>query len=100
MSSLAQKLLAELNSTCTTLHQEFEELFWLFKMGDHSVGKAMNEAEKARDLFRSDAKNLNRVKDALTTPSLADEERERLQIWENFFRLYQTPPELTPLRDR
>ncbi len=100
MSSKIQDLLQNLNSTYVNLHQKFEELFWLFKMGDHSVEEAMNEAEKARDLFRSDVENLDHVREALTISGLADSERERLEIWKNFFQLYQTPPELTPLRDK
>lgn len=100
MTSTIKDLLQNLNSTYLKLHQGFEELFWIFKMGDHSVEEAMNEAEKARDLFRSDAGNLNRVKKALTVSGLTDDERERLNIWQNFFQLYQTPPKLTPLRDK
>ncbi len=100
MSSKAKELLQNLNSLYVDLHQKFEELFWLFKMGDHSVEEAMNKAEKARDLFRSDAGNLNLVKEALSVPGLAVDEHKRLEIWQNFFQLYQTPPELTPLRDK
>ncbi len=100
MSSNPQGLLQNLNSTYTELHQKFEELFWTFKMGDHSVEEAMNEAEKARDLFRSDAGNLNLVKEVLTTSSLTIQERERLKVWQNFFQMYQTPPGLTSLRDK
>lgn len=69
-------------------------------MGDHSLEKEQNEAEKARDLFRSNAGNLRRVRETLALPDLADSERERLDIWEHFFELYQTPLELTPLRDK
>lgn len=69
-------------------------------MGDHSLEQVQNEAEKARDLFRSNAGNLRRVREALAMPGLTDDERERLDIWGHFFELYQTPPELTPLRDK
>jgi|SRR3989344_2299172 len=100
MSSQAQDLLQNLNLTYTELHKRFEELFWIFKMGDHSVEDEMNQAEKARDLFRSDVANLNRTKEAIATPSSTNEEREKLQIWQNFFKLYQTPSELTSLRDK
>src|SRR3989344_3937929 len=95
-----QELLKQLNSEYTSLHNKFEELFWVFKMGDHSVEEAMNEAEKARDLFRSDAKNLDWVRKSLVLNDLTKGERERLEIWNNFFQLYQTPSELTSLRDK
>lgn len=100
----SKDLLQNLNSTYLKLHQTFEELFWVFKMGDHSVEETMNQAEKDRDLFRSDARNLDRVKDALTIngpeEGVTGEDRKRLEVWQNFFRLYQTPSELTPLRDK
>ena len=69
-------------------------------MGDHGLEQEQSEAEKARDLFRSDAANLKRVREALTLPELTDTEQQRLQIWANFFELYQMPPELIPLRDK
>ena len=100
MSSKTRDLLQNLNSTYVNLHQKFEELFWLFKMGDHSVEEAMNETEKTRDLFRSDAGNLNCVKEALTVSGLANDEVKRLEVWKNFFQLYQTPIKLTSLRDK
>lgn len=100
MSSKAEKLLQNLNETYVGLHQKFEDLFWAFKMGDHSVEDEMNRAEKARDVFRSDILNLNRVREVLTAPNLTEDERERLKVWQNFFQLYQTPSELIPLRDK
>jgi hypothetical protein len=96
----AQNLLKQLNSEYTALHTKFEELFWLFKMGDHSLEKDQNEAEMSRDNFRSDNHNLERVKDVLAMDGLSDDERRRLSIWENFFNLYQTPPELKSLREK
>ena len=100
MNQTAQQLLTGLNTEYTRLHQKFEETWWLVRMGDHSLKKVQNEAEKARDLFRSNAGNLERVREALAMTDLTDSERGRLDIWEHFFELYQTPPELTPLRDR
>ena len=100
MFSETKKLLQNLNSTYTNLHNKFEDLFWIFKMGDHSVEDEMNKAEKEIDLFRSDALNLSRVTEALSASGLTDDEQNRLKIWQNFFQLYQTPPELTPLRDK
>ena len=99
MSSRAEQLLAELNSEYAKLHREFEEAFWIFQMGDHSIETGMNEAEKTRDLFRSDSGNLAKVQSVLAEPDLSAEHKSRLLVWENFFKLYQTPPELRLLRD-
>jgi Zn-dependent oligopeptidase len=99
MDQKATYLLDELNTTYADLHRAFEELFWLFKMGDHSVETAMNAAEMARDAFRTNPKNLSRIQVMRTDPNTSHEEKERLSIWENFFKLYQVPAELTPLRD-
>lgn len=100
MNQTVQQLLTWLNTEYTRLHQRFEETWWLVRMGDHGLEQAQNETEKARDLFRSDAGNLKRVREALALPGLTESERERLDIWEHFFELYQTPSKLTPLRDR
>ena len=69
-------------------------------MGGHELEKVQNEAEKARDRFRSDAGNLNRVREALALPDLTDRERDQLNIWKRFFELYQVPSEFLPLRDK
>src|SRR3989344_5361800 len=100
MNQTARQLLARLNAEYLALHKRFEGLWWQVRMGDHSLEQPQNEAEKARDLFRSDAGNLGLAREALAMTDLTDSERERLDIWEHFFELYQTPPELTPLRDR
>ena len=100
MNQTARQLLARLNAEYLALHKRFEGLWWQVRMGDHSLEQVQNEAEKARDLFRSDAGNLGLAREALAMTDLTDSERERLDIWEHFFQLYQTPPELTPLRDR
>lgn len=99
MNQKTTQLLDHLNSVYARLHEEFEELFWLFKMSDHSVEGVMNEAEKARDLFRADPINLSSVQAAITDSETTIEERKRLEIWESFFKLYQFPPELIPLRE-
>ncbi len=99
MNLRAASLLNNLNEAYTKLHEKFEQLFWLFNMGDHSVKDEKNAAEKARDLFRADPNNLDKVRAAIADAVTTSEERGRLKIWENFFKLYQVPPELTPLRD-
>jgi Glycosyl hydrolases family 2, sugar binding domain len=98
MNPSAEMLLNELNAEHLKLHRAFEEEFWLFKMGDHSVKDAMNDAEKARDAFQADAANLEHVRAVLKDPKTSPKEVERLRIWEDFFKLYQTPPELLPLK--
>lgn len=90
--------LNELNAGHLKLHRAFEEAFWLFKMGDHAVKGAMNDAERARDAFRADARNLERVRAAISDSATSPKEIERLRIWEDFFKLYQTPAELMPLK--
>lgn len=99
MDTKATQLLDELNKKYRELHRAFEEQFWLFKMGDHAAGTAMNAAEKIRDAFRADPENLRRIRAMLADSGVAPEEKGRLQIWEKFFNLYQIPAELDPLRD-
>lgn len=99
MNSKVTELLKQFNSEYKTLHQKFEEFFWIFKMGDHSVENQMNNAEKERDAFRSNPDNLKKVSDLLSSSDLNTEQAKKLRIWQDFFRLYQTPPELVPLRD-
>ncbi len=98
-NTAAQNLLDELNKAYATLHKNFEELFWIARMGDHSVEDALNTAEKAMRDFRASAENLSRVQIALTNPSVTAKEKERLEIWKKFFELYQVPAELITLRD-
>lgn len=100
MNLTAEQLLKRLNTEYTDLHRQFEEMFWLFKMGDHDKDQAMNDAEKARDAFRSDASNLTDVENLLKLSDLDNSQQERLTTWLNFFKLYQIPPELVPLRDK
>lgn len=96
----AQTLLENLNLNYRQLHEKFEELFWLFKMGDHGQEEAMNKAQSARDNFRSDRANLESVELLINDPGTNQEDRPRLQIWSGFFKLYQIPQDLMPLRDR
>src|SRR5439155_3310336 len=80
MNPSAEMLLNELNAAHLKLHRAFEEAFWLFKMGDHAVKDAMNDAEKARDAFRADARNLEHVRAAISASATSPKEIERLRI--------------------
>lgn len=96
----AKKLLDYLNRTYTELHRKYEELFWLVKMGDKALTNQMNAAQKEHDLFQSSPDNLKKIKTLLKNPELSPLEKEKLKIWENFFKLYQTPPELANLKSK
>src|SRR5437667_953403 len=100
MNPSAEMLLNELNAAHLKLHRAFEEAFWLFKMGDHAVKDAMNDAEKARDAFRADARNLEHVRAAISASATSPKELERLRVWEGFFKLYQTPAELMQVQGK
>src|SRR5207249_11957090 len=98
MNPSAEMLLNELNAAHLKLHRAFEEAFWLFNMGDHAVKDAMNDAEKARDAFRADARNLEHVRAAISASATSPKEIERLLCREDFFKLYQSSVELMPLK--
>ncbi len=98
--SKAQKVLQEFNQTYEELHQKFEEAFWDFQMGDHAKGEEMNLAEKDRNFFRSNPDNLVKIAALFADTETLPKDRERLKIWQNFFALYQTPPQLIPIKDK
>ncbi len=95
---MTKKLLTYLNKEYAGLHTAYEELFWLFYMGDHKKEKAMNKALKARDAFRASREYAEKVEIALN--SAKAKEKTKLEAWKLFFSKYQTPPELMPLKDK
>lgn len=99
MPSKAAELLDEFNANYPKLHKKFEDLFWEVRMGDHSRIDRLTEAEKERDAFRADTRNLEKITAILGEAGIAPDLMNRLKIWEDFFKLYQTPPGLAGLRE-
>ena len=94
----AKSLLDFLNDTHVKLHKEYEDLFWLSYMGDHSVDEKMNNAQQARDEFRSN-KNLKSEVD-LHIGKTKGKTKDRLKVWDHFFSLYQVSDEALQIRKR
>jgi hypothetical protein len=94
----AKQLLEYLNKTHSKLHTAYENAFWISHMGDHSVDVKMNKAMAVRDAFRSDSKLRTEVQSFIKKTK--GEQRGKLQIWDNFFSLYQMPVEAVSIRNK
>lgn len=94
----ATTFLTHLNTTYAKLQKTFEELFWVSRMGDHSVDARMDKAQSALDAFRSDEKLLNTTRSFVAHADT--QTRERLNTWIRFFECYQSPAELLKLKQR
>lgn len=92
----AKALLDYLNDTHVKLHRNYEELFWISYMGDHSVDVRMNEAQQARDAFRANSNLKTEVGSHLKNAKGKD--KQRLKVWDHFFSLYQVPEEALTIR--
>ncbi len=95
-----EALLKYLNDTYYKLHKTYEDAFWLYYMGDHSVEKKMNAAEKARDSFKEDPKLSMQVGEALAAKTTTKLQKEKLTLWKNFFDRNQVPAEVAPIKEK
>jgi Zn-dependent oligopeptidase len=94
----ASDFLSQLNRQYTKLHKDYEELFWISYMGDHSVDKRKDEALAKRDEFRSSKENYETTKSLLKNADA--KEKQRLKIWLDFFSHYQSSPETLLLKNK
>lgn len=92
------RLLDRLNRDYAKVHKNYERLFWIFNMGNHSVEKRFNKALKDLDSFRSDSSLLKKVELALKNAS--SEQNERLGYWKRFFQCYQSPKKFIPIKEK
>lgn len=90
----------KLNLRYSKLHESYERLFWTSYMGDHGMDERMNQAQIARDAFRSDARLRDTVRSLLAQKTTKGKARESLLEWERFFGLYQTPQSALAIRKK
>jgi Zn-dependent oligopeptidase len=98
MAQSAEALLKQFNTTYVKLHKNYEELFWISYMGDHSVDEKYTQALAARDFFKSDPKNLEMISQAMKTATAS--QKSRLAIWKLFFSKFQTPPSVLKIKEK
>ncbi|MBI3458743.1 hypothetical protein HY061_00565 [Candidatus Azambacteria bacterium] len=103
----SKQLLEKLNDQYVKVHKQYEHLYWLFYMGDQTVEKKFNQATKELDDFRSNQVLAGQVQEALMVVSLDSrlrgndrnkEIKKSLEVWKDFFKLYQAPQELNDLK--
>ncbi len=98
MQRTPKQLLVHLNTTYTKLHTAYEKLFWHSKMGDHSVNQQLDAANHKLTVFRTSAALRMSVQHSLKKAS--GPLKQRLEIWECFFALYQTPEDVASIKKR
>ncbi|MEK7135345.1 MAG: M3 family metallopeptidase [Patescibacteria group bacterium] len=90
--------LDKLNREYLKLHQDYEKLFWVTYMGDHSFDKQRDLALSKRDKFRVDEGYSLKLKSLLKDAN--KETVERIKVWLKFFECYQSPKEAASLKGK
>ncbi len=96
------QFLEYLNTTHHRLHSAYEKAFWVSYMGDHSVDKKKDIAQEKRDAFRSNTKLKTELEFHLKKAKAQKKKAlvKRLEIWNNFFSLFQIPAHAVPFRNK
>ncbi len=96
------QFLEYINTTHHRLHSAYEKAFWVSYMGDHSVDKKKDRAQEKRDAFRSNAQLKAELELHLKKARSQKKKAliKRLEIWNNFFSLFQIPAHAVPLRNK
>ena len=98
MYKTAKDFLEYLNKTYHKLHKDYEDVFWLYRMGNYKYGDIMNKKESLRDSFRSN-KHLRLVTINFLKKSNG-ENKERLTLWKDFFDLYISSDEALAIKKK
>ncbi len=94
--SAATIFLDEMNDAYVKLHHAYEQFFWLSYMGDRSVTAKKDKALSALDAFRANGALRQKAEELyVRSPKKI---QERLQIWIDFFDLYQMPEEAKSIK--
>ncbi len=94
----AAKFLDYLNEEYFKLHKKYEDFYWISYMGDHSIDDKFNLANNNLTNFLSDPELLSQTQKMMKSTS--SDSRLRLKTWERFFKAWQTPSEVIPLKKK